>query len=121
MNLDTVKRSVDWQLRELKTDYIDYGFIHYQDEESDWETYRKNGILDYLMELKAAGTVRHIGLSSHTPSVIHRILDETDVDMLMFSVNPAYDYGKASSPTAASRSAPRSTAGASGTASGSPL
>ena len=101
LNLDTVKRSVDWQLRELKTDYIDYGFIHCQDEESDWETYRKNGILDYLMELKAAGTVRHIGLSSHTPSVIHRILDETDVDMLMFSVNPAYDYGKASSPTAA--------------------
>lgn len=94
LNLDTVKRSVDWQLRELKTDYIDYGFIHCQDEESDWETYRKNGILDYLMELKAAGTVRHIGLSSHTPSVIHRILDETDVDMLMFSVNPAYDYGK---------------------------
>ena len=37
--------------------------------------------------------VKHIGLSSHTPSVIQRILDDADVDMLMFSVNPAYDYG----------------------------
>ena len=38
LDLDTIKRSVDKQLRELKTDYIDYGFIHCQDEVSDWET-----------------------------------------------------------------------------------
>ena len=38
--------------------------------------------------------VRHIGLSSHTPQVIQRILDGADVDMLMFSINPAYDYGQ---------------------------
>ena len=63
------------------------------DEEKDWETFQKNGILDYIYELKKSGVVRHIGLSSHTPSVIQRILDDADVDMLMFSVNPAYDYG----------------------------
>ncbi|MBQ9008020.1 MAG: aldo/keto reductase [Clostridia bacterium] len=93
LDLDTVKRSVDWMLEQLKTDYINYGFIHCQDEDSDWETYRKNGVYEYLLSLKEAGTVRHIGLSSHTPSVIERILDEVPVDMLMFSVNPAYDYG----------------------------
>jgi hypothetical protein len=38
--------------------------------------------------------VRHIGLSSHTPSVIQKIMDDAPVDMLMFSVNPAYDYGE---------------------------
>ena len=37
--------------------------------------------------------MRHLGLSSHTPAVIQRILDEASVDMLMFSINPAYDYG----------------------------
>ncbi|MBQ6487608.1 MAG: aldo/keto reductase [Solobacterium sp.] len=94
LDLETVKRSVKKMLKELRTDYIDYGFIHCQDEISDWETYKKNGIYDYILELKEKGIVRHIGLSSHTPSVINRILNEADVDMLMFSVNPAYDFGK---------------------------
>ncbi len=94
LELDKVRRSVAWQLGELRTDYIDYGFIHCQDEEGDWETYRRNGVYDYLRKLKEEGVVRHIGLSSHTPRVISRILDEVPVDMLMFSVNPAYDYGK---------------------------
>ena len=92
--LDTVKRSVEKQLRELGTDYIDYGFIHCQDEEADWETYKRNGVYDYILSLQKAGAVRHIGLSSHTPRVIMRIMDEANVDMLMFSVNPAYDYGQ---------------------------
>ena len=49
---------------------------------------------DYILKLKEQGIVRHIGLSSHTPDVIQRILDDAEVDMLMFSVNPAYDYGQ---------------------------
>ena len=94
LNLDTVRRSVEKQLKDLRTDYIDYGFIHCQDEFSDWETYRKNGIYDFILKLKAQGVVRHVGLSSHTPDVIQGILDEAEVDTLMFSVNPAYDYGQ---------------------------
>ena len=93
LDLETVKCSIDKQLKELRTDYIDYGFIHCQDEASDWETYRKNGVYDHILRLKEQGIVRHIGLSSHTPSVIQRIMDDAPIDMLMFSVNPAYDYG----------------------------
>ena len=93
LKLADVQRSVDWQLKQLKTDYIDYGFIHCQDEVGDWETYRKNGVYRYLRSLQEAGAVRHLGLSSHTPAVINTILDEAPVDTLMFSVNPAYDYG----------------------------
>ncbi len=92
LDLDTVKRSVDRQLTDLKTDYINYGFIHCQDESRDWEKYRKNGVLDYLLGMKEQGVVKHIGASSHTPSVIQQILDTGLIDMLMFSVNPAYDY-----------------------------
>ena len=94
LRLDTIRRSVEKQLKELRTDYIDYGFIHCLDGISDWETYEKNGVYRYILQLKEAGVVRHIGVSSHTPSVIWRILDDADVDMLMFSVNPAYDYGR---------------------------
>lgn len=92
LNLDTVKRSIDWQLTALRTDYIDFGFIHCMDESSDLEQYRKNGVLDYLLSLQKQGVVRHIGLSSHTPEVVNEVLDQNLIDMLMFSINPAYDY-----------------------------
>ena len=91
-DLDTVKRQVDWQLGALRTDYIDFGMIHCLDEERDWRAYQDNGVLDYLLEMKRAGVVRHIGLSSHTPSLAAKVLDTGLVEQLMFSINPSYDY-----------------------------
>ena len=91
-SLDKVKRQVDWQLKELKTDYIDFGFIHCLDSEDDWKQYQKNGVLDYLLEMKKSGVVRHIGLSTHTPELAQKILDTGLIEQLMFSINPAYDY-----------------------------
>ena len=92
LNLVKIKASVDWQLSELKTDYIDYGFIHCLDEEKDWEKYRKNGVLDYLLQLKDQGVVHHLGFSTHTPKVANLILDADVADMMLFSINAAYDY-----------------------------
>ncbi len=92
--LSQIKKSISWQLEKLQTDYIDFGFIHCMDEESDFEVYTKNGVLDYIKELKAKGIVKHIGLSSHSPSVANKILDLGIVDVLMFSINPLYDYGQ---------------------------
>ena len=34
-NLNTVKKSIDWQLDNLRTGHIDFGFIHCIDEETD--------------------------------------------------------------------------------------
>ena len=93
-SLDKIKKSIDWQLKSLKTDYIDFGFIHCIDEEADLEKYIKSGVLEHIKTLKSQGTVRHIGLSSHTPQVAAKILDMGIVDMMMFSINPAYDYQK---------------------------
>lgn len=52
---ETIKRSVDWQLRQLKTDYIDYAFIHCMDEASDWKKYKDGGTLGYIGRLKEQG------------------------------------------------------------------
>ena len=91
-DLDTVKRSVAWQLDALKTDYIDFGFIHCIDEASDLAKVQESGIIEYILELKKQGVVRHVGLSSHTPALVGRVLDMGVLDMLMFSINPGYDY-----------------------------
>lgn len=94
MDLDTVKKSIDWQMNQLKTDYIDFGFIHCLDEESDLAAYEKNGILDFLMDMKVQGAVKHIGLSTHAPQIANKVMDRNILDMLMFSINPMYDYGQ---------------------------
>ncbi len=91
-DLDTIKRSIGWQLSALRTDYIDFGFLHCIDEESDLNTVLKSGILEYIQQLKQEGTVRHIGLSSHTPRLVNKVLDMGVIDMVMFSINPGYDY-----------------------------
>ena len=90
-NLETVKRSVDWQLQNLQTDYIDFGFIHCLDEQSDLTTYEKNGILKYILSLQEQGVVKYIGLSTHAPELANKVLDMKILDMLMFSINPMYD------------------------------
>lgn len=97
-DLDTMKRSVDWQLKALQTDYIDFGFLHCIDESADLHEVEKAGVIRYMEELKEAGVVRHIGLSSHTPLLVNEVLDMGILDMLMFSINPAYDYAGGTEP-----------------------
>lgn len=94
LSLDAVKKSVAWQLENLKTDYIDFGFMHCLDEAGDLEAYEKNGVLRYLLDLKDQGVVRHIGLSTHAPALANKVLDMGILDMMMFSINPMYDYGR---------------------------
>ena len=94
LSLNGVKKSVDWQLKNLKTDYIDFGFMHCLDEESDLQTYEKNGVLKFLLDMKDQGVVKHIGLSTHAPNLANKVLDMGILDMMMFSINPMYDYGQ---------------------------
>ena len=39
-----------------------------------------------MQKLKADKTIRHIGLSSHTPQIAHMALDAGILDMLMLSL-----------------------------------
>lgn len=89
--LSEIQRTFEWELRALGTDYADFGFLHCVDEDADYDALVQNGILDYVKAQKAAGRVRRIGFSSHTPSVAQRMLDSGLMDMMMFSINPAYD------------------------------
>ena len=79
-------------LDRLRTDYIDLGMIHYVDLESDWETVSRPGpYRDYVMQLKAQGTIRHIGLSTHNPVIARKAAESGLAEMILFSVNPAFD------------------------------
>ena len=90
-DFDVIRDTFEWELKTLGTDYADFGFLHCIDEDEDFDELCSAGIFDYIKELKAAGKVRHIGFSSHTPSVANRVLDTGIIDLMMFSINPAYD------------------------------
>ena len=93
-DFDTIKKTFLWELEQLGTDYVDFGFLHCVDEEDDLNKLIEIGLVDYLKELKEKGIIHHIGFSSHTPSVANKIIDLGIVDMMMFSINPAYDFEK---------------------------
>ena len=90
--LDDIKEQFDWELKLLDTSYTDMGFIHCIDDQEDLEGVMDGGLWDYMKALKAEGKIRHLGFSSHNPDIARRILDTGLVDMMMFSINPAYDY-----------------------------
>lgn len=86
-----VKESFEDLLTRLKTDYIDLGMIHFVDSMEDWNNLQINGFLDYVKELKERGIIRHIGLSSHNPDMAKVAVESGFVEMLLFSINPAFD------------------------------
>ncbi len=90
-DLDAVKAAFQAQLKNLGTDYLDIGMIHYVDSAKTWEQVIKNGVLDYAKELKAQGKIRHIGMSSHNPEIALKAIKSGVIEVLMFSVNPCYD------------------------------
>ncbi len=90
-DLSLIRKTFEKELWLLGTGYVDFGFLHCVDEEEDLEDIVRKGIFDFVSDLKEKGIVKHIGFSSHTPSVANKLIDTGKVDMMMFSINPAYD------------------------------
>lgn len=78
-------------LARLQTDYIDLGMIHYVDTPEDWETVVNGPFLQYVLEQKKKGVIRHIGMSTHNPAMAKKAVESGIVEMILFSINPAFD------------------------------
>jgi predicted aldo/keto reductase-like oxidoreductase len=89
--LSDVKKGFESQLKRLGTDYIDFGFIHYVDDEADLQKVFDSGIFDYAQQLKREGKIRYLGIASHMADICLRSIETGGIDMCMFSVNAAYD------------------------------
>lgn len=78
-------------LRRFDTDYIDLGMIHYVDQEEDWHNVIDTDFIKYVEELKRTGVIKHVGLSTHNPRIGKLAVESGIVEMIMFSVNAAFD------------------------------
>lgn len=90
-DMEKVKAAYDDLFLRLKTDYVDVGMIHYVDEQKDFDQVFQGSVIAYARELKAAGKIRHIGMSTHNPRVAIQAAKSGEIDVIMFSINPAYD------------------------------
>ena len=86
-----VKPAFEDLLTRLKTDYIDLGMIHYVDSEEDWKNAMSGPFVEYVKDLHERGIIRHIGLSTHNPVMAKRAILSGFVEMILFSINPAFD------------------------------
>ena len=78
-------------LDRFHTDYMDLGMIHFVDRLDDWQDVLDGGLMDYMIELKNSGAIRHIGLSTHSPDIARLAVEHGVIEALLFSINPGYD------------------------------
>jgi len=89
-DIPTVKKYFEDLLR-IFGGYIDFGMMFYIDSDKDFKNVFETGFADYVLKLKENGDIRHIGFSSHNPETAARAINTGLPEMLMFSVNPAFD------------------------------
>ena len=90
-DMDKVKPAFEDLLTRLGTDYIDLGMLHNVDAVEDYQNLMDGEFLAYAKEQKRQGTVRHIGISTHNPTIAKMAIASGEVEMILFSINPAFD------------------------------
>lgn len=83
------------QLKRIGTDYADIGFIHCVDEQDDFDTVFSSGGFEYALRLREQGIIRHLGFASHNVEIARQFIETGEIDLFMFSINPAYDIDPA--------------------------
>ncbi len=71
--------------------YIDFGMMFFIDSEQDYDGVFNTGFADYVQKLKKQGDIGHIGFSSHNPEMAMRVINTGLPEMLLFSINLAFD------------------------------
>ena len=91
---EAMARDIDISLKNLRTDYIDLYQIHNPSLAELEQVIALGGALEALMEAKAAGKIRHLGLTAHMAAVFERALELDWVETVMFPYNIVETQGE---------------------------
>ena len=89
-DMPTVKKYFEDILR-IFGGYIDFGMMFFIDIEKDFRDVFETDFARYVENLKKQGDIGHIGFSSHNPETAAKVIATGLPEMMMFSINPAYD------------------------------
>lgn len=88
LNIATLDRLFNEQLKRLRTDHIDYYFMHMLANMDAWERLKGLGIEKWIEEKKASGAIRQIGFSYHGNTEGYcKMIDAYDWDFSMIQYN----------------------------------
>ena len=90
-DVEKAKKGFEDLLSLLQTDHIEVGMIHIVDCPILWDSVLKSPFMDYVRQLKSEGKIKHIGLSSHNAAAALAAAKSGEVEVIMFSLNPAFD------------------------------
>ena len=89
-DMPTVQKYFEDMLR-IFGGYIDLGMMFFIDSEQHYKDVFETGFIEYVLRLKEQGAIGHIGFSSHNPVTAMKVIETGVPEMLLFSVNPAFD------------------------------
>ena len=89
--MDKVIPAFEDFMERFQIDTLDFGMIHYVDQLDDYNEIMNGPFMEYVRKLKEDGTIEHIGLSTHNPDIGLLAAQNPEIELLMFSINPAYD------------------------------
>ncbi len=81
---DGARQDLAGILRDLDTEYLDICFLH-NVKAGEYDLHAP--ALNYLVEARDRGLVRHVGISSHVPSVLRRAVSEETIDIVCGTLN----------------------------------
>ena len=84
---EAMAADIDKSLQNLRTDYIDLYQIHNIPPEQFPQIMAPGGALEALREAKAAGKIRHIGVTAHSLDTFRLALEQDWVETVMFPYN----------------------------------
>lgn len=87
-------RDIDISLRNLRTDYIDLYQLHNPSPADLDKACAAGGALEALLQAKADGRIRHIGVTAHSAEVFRRALELPWVETVMFPYNIVETQGE---------------------------
>ena len=90
-DMQYVKPAFEDLLNRFHSDYVDLGMIHYIDSLDDWNNAMNGDYIEYVHELHDKGIIKHIGLSTHNPKIGKMAVETGFIEMILFSINPAFD------------------------------
>lgn len=90
-DVEKCKVAFDDLLTRFHTDHVELGMMHYIDDLDELKRCLEGPYRDYVEQLKAEGVIRHIGMSTHSAVCGSYAVEQDVVEMMLFSINPAYD------------------------------
>lgn len=90
-DMDKVIPAFEDFMERFQIDTLDFGMIHYVDQLEDYNEIMNGPFIEYVRKLKEEGTIEHIGLSTHNPDIGLLAAQNPEIELLMFSINPAFD------------------------------